>query len=214
MSKKYIRQIMKRLKCSKSQREEIKKQLISEIKVVVETGENEQDVMKRMGTPAEIAEEFNSSFSEEEKKKYRKEKWKKRIAIIVSIIVIVAGIIWWMLPKQIWIEDSKIFNEEMVMEQAELVIEYLDADDYVALKEISDEKMKAIMDGDELSDIKAEIGTDWGEQQSVGNVYIVELTQKGRKSAVVQMHVTYENQTVLYTVFFNRNMELEGLWMQ
>ena len=40
---------------------------------------------------------------------------------------------------------------------------------------------------------------------------IRKLTQKGKNSAVVQMHVQYENVNVMYTIFFNREMELEGL---
>lgn len=214
MNKKYINQIIRKLKCSKKKREEIKKQLLSDFAAELENGEKEQEIVSRMGIPAEIAEEFNNSFSEKEKKKYKKEKWLKRIGIIASIFVVIAGIVWWGLPKQIWIDQSKIYDKEEVLRQAEIVVEYLDADDYEALKVISDDKMKEIMDGKELLDIKAQIGTDWGEQQSVGNVYAVELTQMGRKSAVVQMHVVYENESVMYTIYFNPNMELEGLWMQ
>ncbi len=214
MNKKYINQIVRKLKCSKKKREEIKKQLLSDFSAEFENVEREQEIISRMGNSEEIAEEFNNSFSEEEKKKYKKEKWKKRIGIIVSIFVVISGVIWWLLPKQIWIERSKIYDKEEVLRQAEIVVEYLNADDYEALKVISDEKMKEIMDGKELMDVKAQIGTDWGEQQSVGNVYAVELTQMGRKSAVVQMHVVYENESVMYTIYFNQNMKLEGLWMQ
>ena len=214
MNKKYINQIVRKLKCSKKKREEIKKQLLSDFSAEFENVEREQEIISRMGNSEEIAEEFNNSFSEEEKNKYKKEKWKKRIGIIVSIFVVISGVIWWLLPKQIWIERSKIYDKEEVLRQAEIVVEYLNADDYEALKVISDEKMKEIMDGKELMDVKAQIGTDWGEQQSVGNVYAVELTQMGRKSAVVQMHVVYENESVMYTIYFNQNMKLEGLWMQ
>lgn len=214
MNKKYINQIVRKLKCSKKKREEIKKQLLSDFSAEFGNVEREQEIISRMGNSEEIAEEFNNSFSEEEKKKYKKEKWKKRIGIIVSIFVVISGVIWWLLPKQIWIERSKIYDKEEVLRQAEIVVEYLNADDYEALKVISDEKMKEIMDGKELMDVKAQIGTDWGEQQSVGNVYAVELTQMGRKSAVVQMHVVYENESVMYTIYFNQNMKLEGLWMQ
>lgn len=81
----------------------------------------------------------------------------------------------------------------------------MDADDYEGLKGISDEKMKEVINQNTLKEGKAQIGTDWGEQQSVGNVYIVELTQMGRKSAVVQIHVEYENESVMYSMLFNRN---------
>lgn len=214
MNKRYINQIVGKLKCSGKRRKEIKKQLISDFAAGIEKGENVQDIIEHMGRPAEIAEEFNSSFSKEEKKAYKREKWIKVVGIILSILVIIAGFIWWMLPKQIWIEESKVYEKDIVIKQAELVVEYLDADDYEGLKEISDEKMKEIIARDNLKEGKAQIGTDWGKQQSVGNIYVVELTQMGRKSAVVQMHVEYENESVMYSILFNRNMELEGLWMQ
>ena len=48
----------------------------------------------------------------------------------------------------------------------------------------------------------------------MGNVYMVELTHRGKKSAIVQMHMEYEKVNVMYTIYFNEHMELEGLWMQ
>lgn len=107
-NKRYINQIVRKLKCSGKRRKEIKKQLISDFTAGIENGENAQDVLERMGRPVEIAEEFNSSFSQEEKRAYKREKWIKVIGIIISTIVIIVGFIWWTLPKQIWIEESKI----------------------------------------------------------------------------------------------------------
>lgn len=208
MNKKYINQIIRKLKCSKKRREEIKRQLLSEME------ESSQDAMQNLGNPAEIAAEFNESFSEEEKKAYKKEKWIKIAVLILLIIIVAAGIIWWMLPKQSWLKDSKIFEEDKVADQAELVVEYFDEDDYEALKAISDDNMKTFFDTQDLKSDKALIAENWGEQESIGNVYMLEMTQRGRKSAVVQMHVQYENASVMYTIFFNRDMELEGLWMQ
>lgn len=214
MSRKYINQITRRLKCSKKKREEIKKQLLSEFEAELGSGATQQDIVERMGKPIEIAAEFNQNFSETEQKKYKKEKWMKRIGIILGILIIVIGIVLWILPKQIWIEDSKVFEKGIVLQQAELVVEYLDAEDYEALKAISDKKMASILEGDGLTEAKAQIGTDWGKRQSIGNTYAVEVTQMGVKNAIVQMHVLYENETVLYTIFFNLEMELTGLWMQ
>lgn len=214
MSKRYINQIIRKLKCSKKRREEIKRQLLSEFTSEMENGESEQDIIKRMGKPAEIAEDFNNSFSKEEKKKYKKEKWKKRIGEILSILIVLGVMIWWMLPKQKWIEDSEIYDKEVVLGQAELVVQYLDTDNQEALLVISDETMKKLLEKTNLEEIKAQIGTDWGDRKSVGNVYTVELTQMGKRSAVVQMHVAYENESVMYTISFNQEMEMTGLWLQ
>ena len=79
MNKKYINQIVRKLKCSKKKREEIKKQLLSDFSAEFENVEREQEIISRMGNSEEIAEEFNNSFSEEEKKKYKKEKHRSSI---------------------------------------------------------------------------------------------------------------------------------------
>ena len=110
-------------------------------------------------------------------------------AVIALILLVAAGILWWMLPKQIWLEDSKVFDKAKVQEQAEVVIDYLDEDNYTALQQLSDDKMSVLLENDDLKKAKTIIGETWGAQKSVGNVYMVELTRRGKKSAIVQMHV-------------------------
>lgn len=208
MNRKYINQIIRRLKCSRKRREEIKRQLLSEV------DEERENSTQALENALEIAEEFNNSFSEEEKKAYKKEKLLKIAGLVLVLLILVAGLIWWMIPKQIWLEDSKVFDVNVVEAQAEAVVDYFGKDDYESLKEISDDKMREFLNTHDLESDKVLIGEDWGEQESVGKVYMVELTQRGRKSAVVQMHVQYENANVLYTISFNRDMELQGFWMQ
>lgn len=208
MNKKYIYQIIKKLKCSGKKRREIKRQMLSEME------ESISDGSYGMGNPVEIAEEFNQSFSAEEKKAYKREKRLKVAGIIALLLFVAAGILWWMLPKQIWLEDSKVFDKAKVQEQAEVVIDYLDEDNYTALQRLSDDKMSGLLKTDGLEQAKKIIGETWGAQKSVGNVYMVELTSRGKKSAIVQMHVEYEKVNVMYTIYFNEQMELEGLWMQ
>lgn len=208
MNKKYIYQIIRKLKCSGKKRREIKHQMISEMEESISEGSY------GMGDPVEIAEEFNRNFSEEEKRAYRRERRLKIAAVIVLILLVAASILWWMLPKQIWLEDSKIFDKTKVQEQAEIVIGYLDDDNYLALQQLSDDKMSTLLENDDLKKAKTIIGETWGAQKSMGNVYMVELTHRGKKSAIVQMHMEYEKVNVMYTIYFNEHMELEGLWMQ
>ena len=183
MNKKYIYQIIKKLKCSGKKRREIKRQMLSEME------ESISDGSYGMGNPVEIAEEFNQSFSAEEKKAYKREKRLKVAGIIALLLFVAAGILWWMLPKQIWLEDSKFFDEAKVQEQTEIVIGYLDDDNYLALQQLSDDKMSTLLENDDLKKAKTIIGETWGAQKSVGNVYMVELTHRGKKSAIVQMHM-------------------------
>ena len=72
--KKYVNSIVKRVKCSKAKREEIRQQLFSDISAAVENGESEHRVIARMGSAKEIAEEFNQNLPECEQKIYKKNK--------------------------------------------------------------------------------------------------------------------------------------------
>lgn len=208
MNRKFINQIVQRLKCSRKKREEIKRQLLSEM------DEERENPAQTLENALEIAEEFNNSFSEEEKKIYKKEKLLKIAGLVLVLFILVAGLIWWVIPKQIWLEDSKVFDVNMVEAQAKTVLDCFDNDDYKALKEMSDDKMRAFLNNHDLKSDKTLIAEDWGKRKEIGKVYMVELTQKGRKSAVVQMHVQYEHANVMYTISFNRDMELQGFWMQ
>lgn len=208
MNRKYINQIVRRLKCSRKRREEIKRQLLSEV------DEERENSTQALENALEIAEEFNNSFSEEEKKAYKKEKLLKIAGMVPVLIILVAGLIWWMIPKQIWLEDSKVFDVNVVEAQSKTVLDCFDRDDYETLKEMSDDKMREFLNNHDLKSDKPLIAEDWGKREEIGKVYMVELTQKGRKSAVVQMHVQYEHANVMYTISFNRDMELQGFWMQ
>ena len=208
MNRKYINQIVRRLKCSRKRREEIKRQLLSEV------DEERENSTQALENALEIAEEFNNSFSEEEKKAYKKEKLLKIAGMVLVLLILVAGLIWWMIPKQIWLEDSKVFDVNVVEAQSKTVLDCFDRDDYETLKEMSDDKMREFLNNHDLKSDKPLIAEDWGKREEIGKVYMVELTQKGRKSAVVQMHVQYEHANVMYTISFNRDMELQGFWMQ
>lgn len=70
----YVKRVVKKLKCSGSKREEIKKQLDSDIASELENGEGMENIISRMGTPESLAQEFNENFPEEERKAAKKKK--------------------------------------------------------------------------------------------------------------------------------------------
>ena len=65
-----------------------------------------------------------------------------------------------------------------------------------------------------METVKEEVFDDWGKQVSIGKTYTAEITQMGKKSAVIEVHVEYENTTVIYTLSFNDDMMLQGLFMK
>lgn len=213
MNKSYINKIVRKLKCSEKKKKEIRRQLTAELE---EYGADIdiKELIKRMGKPAEIAEEFNQNFSEDEKKKYRCKKFLKIIVCIVVALTVLILIAYWALPKQTALEKSKIFREDKVVEQAEYVIDLLDAENYDELIEISDLVLKNYIQEEYLETAKEEVCDDWGKQVSIGKTYTAEITQMGKKSAVIEVHVEYENTTVIYTLSFSKDMLLQGLFMK
>lgn len=214
MNKAYLNRIVRKLRCSGKKRREIRQQLLSEMEAELENGIDEKELIRRMGTPREIAEEFNRNFSEKERKRYKRQKLLRILGVIAACLLILVGLIYWLVPKQIWLADSRVFDEEEVIEQAEYIVTLFDEKDYQALREASDETMKKFLVEEDLENSKKLISENWGTQTSVGKIYAAEVTQMGKKSAVLQMHVDYEHVSVLYTISFNDRLELQGFFMK
>lgn len=211
----YIRQIVSRLECSKERKEEIRKQLLSDYMEAAELGGGEQDIQAKMGTVKEIVEAFNSSFPEEERRKFRRQ---KRVRILIPVVIVAAVAVWlivWSFPKTEPIGAGGYFTEGEVAEQTEYIIDLLDQKDYEALEACSTEEMKIVFeDSETLEAGMNQIAADFGSRQRIGNMYMTGIRQRGRLSATVQVNVAYENTSVTYTVSFDEDMKLQGLWMK
>lgn len=214
MKEKFIKQIMKLLTCSKKRKEEIKQQLVSDIDAAVASGEKEEDVIKRMGKVEEIANAFNQSFSPEEVKIYKKELRKRRALDIVLVMLVIAFGLWWMMPKNKVLEDSDRFQTAAVEAQAKEVVQMLDDGDYDGLRAMAVDKLAPMINEEEMEHARNNFAEDWGELSNYGNIYMIESVQRGQHSAVVQMNISYENTSVTYTISFDKNMKLNGLWMK
>lgn len=214
MKEKYIKQIMKLLTCSKKRKEEIKQQLVSDIDAAVTSGEKEEDVIKRMGTAKKIADAFNQSFSPEEVKAYKKELRKRRALDIVLVMLVIAFGLWWMMPKNKVLEDSDRFQTATVEAQAKEVVQMLDNGDYDGLRKMAVDKLAPMINEEEMEHARDNLAEDWGKLLNYGSIYMVESVQRGQHSAVVQMSISYENASVTYTISFDKNMKLNGLWMK
>lgn len=213
-AEKYVKSIIKNVKCSGSKRKEIQKQLLSDIEAAIENGESLNTVLENIGTVDEVAEEFNQNLTEAELKKYQNGKRAKIITIIVVIIALFVLAIMWMLPKNKSLDDSSIFDKIEVEKQVQTVVELLDNDDFESLKAMSVDKMKDVMTQDTIESARAQMGGEWGNRVSFGNMYAVEMEQQGTILAVCQVNVAYENKSVTYTISFDENMKLAGLYMK
>ena len=65
-----------------------------------------------------------------------------------------------------------------------------------------------------LEDIKGYVGEDWGALLNMGSAYMVEIREKGKNYAVVQINAAYENVGVTYTLTYNQEMELYGFYVK
>lgn len=215
MREKYVKQIVKTLRCSKAKREDIKKQLTADIVAAQEQGESEEEIMARMGTAKEIASEFNASFTEEEVRKYKKEKTLKTIAIIVAVVVLLGIGLYWIVPKYTSIEGSTVFQEEQLIAQTQEVIDLLNAEDYEALQVMATEQLKPMLTAEYLEPVKEQyFGNDWGAFKNLGNPYIMQIKQMNVTNAVVQVNASYENISVTYTLLFDEEGKLTGMYMK
>lgn len=67
-AEKYVKKIIRRIKCSGGKKKEIEKQLLMDIKARLNEGEPLENIFSQMGTVEEIAKSFNESISPMEQK--------------------------------------------------------------------------------------------------------------------------------------------------
>lgn len=214
----YVDKIVKQMQCSKSKKEEIRKQLLGDIRERVAAGESEEAVIAQMGTVEELAQEFNESFSAKERKRSRKSRSTKMIIITILVIIglfaIATALLYWMLPKGTDISESSTFVKEQVEARVEEVINLLDDGTYDTLAENATEQMAGVLNDEDMDAAKQLVGDDWGARVELGTIYMQEVEQQGVHYVITQVAASYENVTVTYTITFDENMKLAGIYMK
>lgn len=214
----YVDKIVKQMQCSKSKKEEIRKQLLGDIRERVAAGESEEAVIAQMGTVEELAQEFNESFSAKERKRSRKSRSTKMIIITILVIIglfaIATALLYWMLPKGTDISESSIFVKEQVEARVEEVINLLDDGAYDTLTENATEQMAGVLNDEDMDAAKQLVGDDWGARVELGTIYMQEVEQQGVHYVITQVAASYENVTATYTITFDENMKLAGIYMK
>ncbi|MDO5410525.1 MAG: DUF3887 domain-containing protein [Lachnospiraceae bacterium] len=211
----YVKSIVRRLKCSGKQKKEIRKEMESDIQTALERGESWEQIEKRIGTPAAAAAEFNENFSEEELKLAKRNRRLKIAAVIAAILAAVVILVWQLIPKSFSLnEQDGGFSKEQIVKQAEQVVHLLDADDFDALRAMSTKRLQQSMTKEILESARQQIGSDWGKFQSFGSVYTGGIDQMGNRIAVVQLVAVYEKKSVTYTISFEEDGKLSGLYMK
>lgn len=213
-AEKYVKQIVKKIACGSQKKRDIKRQLLAEVEDRRQEGENLTEIMAEMGSVQEIADSFNESLSAEEKKRYKTQKILKIVIPIILAVVILGALLVWVLPRQNDIKDSRIFSQQELENTLLCVIDLLDQGDYDTLKNMGTDEMESAFHVYTMENAKSQISENWGARTSIGNIYMAEVTQMNRHFAVCQVNVSYENVSVLYTITFDDNMNIAGLYFR
>ena len=90
----------------------------------------------------------------------------------------------------------------------------MDDGDYEALQKKATSQMAEVLNADTMEAAKLQVGADWGEQTAAGTIYMQEIVQMNVHYAICQVNVAYENRSVTYTITFDKEMKLAGMYMK
>lgn len=210
----YVNAVIKKIKCNGRKKEEIKRQLLTDIDMRMGQGERLEEIISEMGSVQEIADSFNETISPTEQKKYRRNKALKIILPIAAALILLSVFLYWMFPKGRDIEQSKYFDKAQVEAAMKETVTLLDEGASDALLENAIPQMQQYLDQAGIKKIKAVMSDDWGERQSFGAVYMTELVQGNQHLVVGEITVTYENISVIYRLTYDKDMKLAGLYVR
>ena len=211
-AEKYVKKIVRNLKCTGAKKKEIGDSLLSDIAARREQGEAMEQIMESMGSPEEIAEAFSQNLSDADRKAYKRRRIGMTIGQIVAALVFLSVLAWWMIPKPAALGDD--LSQEAVTASVENVIVMLNQNDFDGLQELAVDELKSKLTQETLDEVRKSISEDWGEMQSIGKVYMQGVKQKGKVIVVTQVDAVYENVSVVYTISFDEDLRLGGLYMR
>lgn len=212
--KQYVNAIARKIKCGGEKKKEIKKQLLMDIHLRKEQGEQLEEIISHMGTATEIADSFNETISIKEQKRYVRNKVLKIVLPVVAILILLILFVYWILPKSTEIEQSKYFSKEQVEKAMKETIELLDAEAYEDLQKNAIPQMQSILNAETIHSVKEKLSDNWGERKSFGAVYMAEMTQGNQHFAVGEITVTYENVSVTYRLTYDEDMRFAGIYIR
>ena len=82
------------------------------------------------------------------------------------------------------------------------------------MQEISDETMKEFLTPEVWGGAKVQFSENWGALEKLGTIYLSEAEQDGVPMVGGQVKATYENVKVTYTIVFDQEMQLAGLYIK
>lgn len=213
-AQRYVREVGKLLKCSSSKKKEVKAQLLAQINEKTDKGEPLDKVLGELGIPWDYANLYNDRFDRAERKKAKREKNIRRALIAAAIIAVIIVIARINLPSWSAIEDGGIFDAAQVEDEALRIIALFNSGDYDGLVESMNDEMQETLNAAKLSYAKAQFNGNFGAFKGIEEKAFSQAEQRGEKYAVAQIKASYENVTVSYTITFDADMKLAGIYFR
>lgn len=139
----------------------------------------------------------------------------RMIALIIAAILAVPLVMAYLfLPRGMEFGNSGIFEESVVKEKMKDVVNKFNQNDYEALQAEAVKEMQSALTKEQMQDARQQIAGDWGDYQSFGQIYMMELRQMGRNYVVGEITVVYEHVSVTFRLTFDADMRLAGLYIR
>lgn len=106
------------------------------------------------------------------------------------------------------------FDKETVEASAKQVIEYLNSGDYDSVNAMLREDCKKILTNDILSDAVDQVYGKAGSFAEYTKINIIGQKDKNVDYAVAIVKAKYEKKNVIFTISFDQNLEVVGIYMK
>lgn len=208
----YLKVFRKELLCDKNKAKEICEDLMADIQVAKDNGESWEAVQLRLGSPKMLALEFNDNLEIQPKKSKFKLLFVV-IALVIGLCVLAFFYLKSFIPETHSLGTSGYFKQSEIEEKTSEVIDAIGQRDYQLIIEMSNSKMKSVLTQrqfDEAIDGLGELGTF----EKITHQIYVELTQNEKVNATGEIVANYKKRSVTYTISFDQEMKLSGLYMK
>ena len=136
---------------------------------------------------------------------------KKRIGLLILLLVVCTFSLSACGKKAL----SSEFDPEEVEELAISVVEMVNNEDTEGIKSLCNDEMKKAMT-DDIFDQVSDTLKEFGEYKEISKIDLTEVKDKATKKpiAVAVLKVKYTNKQVMYTISFDTDMKLAGLYLK
>lgn len=209
---KYLKDFRKELLCNKNKAKEICEDLMADIQVAEDNGESWEAIQLRLGSPKMLALEFNDNLEIQPKRRNHKLLFVV-ITFVIGLCVFAFFYLKSCIPETHPIGTSGHFKQSEVEKKTSEVIDAIGQRDYQCIIGMSNSKMQSALTQRQFDEAIEGLG-ELGAFEKITHQIYVELTQNEKVNATGEIVANYKKRSVTYTVSFDKNMKLSGLYMK